>query len=360
MDKNINKKIKLLILTQRVDVGDSVLGFMHGWIKEFAKHCDKVTVICLYKGEYELPNNVKVLSLGKENLEFGIWSLEFLKKLKYILIFYKYIWRERSNYDRVFVHMNREYVVLGGALWRCWGKKVALWYNHSFGNFITRLAMKLAQHIFYVSPFAFTAKSRKSIQMPAGVDMEVFKRIPHIIKKENALLYLGRISPVKRLATLISAAVLLDRKGIDFELNIYGEAATESDKDYKKKIEQQAGALAGKKIFFHEPAANIETPQIYNKHQLLINLTQSGSFDKTIMEAMACEVPTIVSNQSLRGVLPEELLFKESNAQDLADKISAFLKMPEDQRAELGKKLKQYVADNHNLKKLIIKLTKIL
>jgi len=41
--------MKLLIITQKVDINDDVLGFMHGWIAEFAKHCEKLTVICLQK-----------------------------------------------------------------------------------------------------------------------------------------------------------------------------------------------------------------------------------------------------------------------------------------------------------------------
>ena len=57
--------MKLLILTQKVDENDDVLGFMHGWIKEFAKHYEKIIVVALGVGQYDLPENVKVLSLGK-------------------------------------------------------------------------------------------------------------------------------------------------------------------------------------------------------------------------------------------------------------------------------------------------------
>ena len=39
------KKIKLLIITQKVDRNDDVLGFFHGWITEFAKHVEEVTVL---------------------------------------------------------------------------------------------------------------------------------------------------------------------------------------------------------------------------------------------------------------------------------------------------------------------------
>ncbi len=357
--------MKLLITTQKVDIRDNVLGFMHGWIAEFAKHCESIIVICLQKGECDLPENVKVLSLGKEKLIYSHYSnLRYLHIIRrfalYLYRFYKYIWQERKNYDKVFVHMNKEYVVLGGLFWRLWGKKIVLWYNHTVGNWMTRLAMALSHRVFYVSPFAFTAKSKKSIQMPAGINTEIFQKAPgpYGAKKGNTILYLGRISPVKKLEALISAAELLDKKGIDFKLNIYGEP-TESDKEYDKKIKRQAEFLASKgKVYFCGSKANLETPQIYDKHQLFINLTQSGSFDKTILEAMACEAPAIVSNQSLRGVLPEELLFKENDAEDLAQKIESFLQTPQEEKDMLGKKFRKYVIENHSLDLLIEKLIK--
>ena len=93
--------MKILIITQKVSINDPVLGFMHRWIEEFAKHFERVTVICLEKGEHHLSPEVKVLSLGKENGK---------SRLKYILKFLYYIWREKNNYDAVFVHMNQENV----------------------------------------------------------------------------------------------------------------------------------------------------------------------------------------------------------------------------------------------------------
>src|SRR3989338_7648361 len=58
--------MKLLIITQKVNQEDSVLGFFHSWIREFASRFEEVTVICLEKGVYNLPENVEVFSLGKE------------------------------------------------------------------------------------------------------------------------------------------------------------------------------------------------------------------------------------------------------------------------------------------------------
>lgn len=33
----MNKKVKLLIITQKIDINDPILGFFHKWIEEFAK-----------------------------------------------------------------------------------------------------------------------------------------------------------------------------------------------------------------------------------------------------------------------------------------------------------------------------------
>ena len=56
----------LLIITQRVDDGDDLLGFFVDWLREFSKKFDKVFVITLTKSHYDLPSNIHVYSLGKE------------------------------------------------------------------------------------------------------------------------------------------------------------------------------------------------------------------------------------------------------------------------------------------------------
>ena len=79
-------------------------------------------------------------------------------------------------YDSVFVHMNAEYMVLGGFLWRLWDKRVALWYNHPARSLKVRVAASLAHRVFYTSPQSFTARyRRKARQMPVGIDTTQFR-----------------------------------------------------------------------------------------------------------------------------------------------------------------------------------------
>ena len=88
--------MRLLIVTQKVDKNDAILGFFHRWIVEFAKHTDTVTVVCLQKGASELPENVKVLSLGKER---GVG------RIARAIRFYSYIIHERQNYSLMVTRM---------------------------------------------------------------------------------------------------------------------------------------------------------------------------------------------------------------------------------------------------------------
>src|SRR3989344_4493728 len=113
--------MRLLVITQKVDRNDPVLGFFHRWIEEFSKHCEKVHVICLKEGVNDLPENVAVHSLGKE---------EGKSRITYLWRFYYYVLKYRSQHDAVFVHMNPEYVLLGSLFWKIVGKRIVLWYMH--------------------------------------------------------------------------------------------------------------------------------------------------------------------------------------------------------------------------------------
>jgi len=367
-------KMKLLILTQKVDENDDVLGFFHRWIEEFAKHCERVTVICLYEGEHHLPENVKVLSLGKEATTTPTRSLRrseatekvrvgvarsFLEekissRLKYLTRFYRYIYRERKNYDAVFVHMNQEYVVLGTPLWRLFRKKILLWRNHKKGSFFTKIAVVLSDRVFYTSEFSYTARFAKSEAMPVGIDTDRFTPARPVERKKGSILSLGRIDPVKNIHILMNALKLI---GAGLDVDIYGSGEGSYYANIKKECEL-INKQGGNKVSLRGSVPNSETPGIYNQHEIFVNLTVSGSMDKTILEAMACGTLPLVCNRSFVGVLPEEFLFRENNADDLAKKIERVINLPNHEKKDLAAKLRDIVVRDHNVQRLVWKIIK--
>lgn len=338
---------KLLIITQKIDVNDPVLGFFHHWTEEIAKEFQSVTVICLQKGESKLPENIKVLSLGKEERQ---------SRLQYLIHFYWYILHEKKNYDSIFVHMNQQYVILGALPWKMLKKKIYMWRNHVSGSVMTKIAVRLCDKVFCTSEFSYTARYKKTELMPVGIDTEIFKKKADVVKKPGSILFLGRVGPIKKPHLLCDALAILDKRGIDFTASFYGDPSS-ADAGYYENLKKKVSDLGlSDRVLFHKGIPNTETVDVYNAHDISVNLSPSGLYDKTIFEAMSCETMMVASSRSLYGVIREEFIFKEGDAADLARKLEALILLPENVKREKGKELRDVVLENHSLKKLVHKL----
>ncbi len=348
--------MRLLFITQKIDKNDDLLGVYHEWVKRMAKKFETIYAVCLLVGEYDLPSNVKVFSLGKES---------GLSKIKYLKNFYKYVWQLRKEYDTVFVHMNPEYLVLAGWLWKILGKRTVLWYAHYLSNFKLRFAALFADKIVTSVKNAFPYETKKLLVLQQGIDTELFK--PRKIDRDDnvfKILFLGRISPVKDLETLLKAASVLKERGFKFKLSIIG-SPTDKDFKYRDKIRRMADKLGLKDVvFWSDRVPYRETVEIYNSHDIFVNLTTTGSFDKVILEAMSSEVVVVVCNKAFVEIFPprfeEFLIFKEKDEADLADKIIRIAALLPRQTADIKTRLRQIVVQSHDLEKLINKLADVL
>ncbi len=339
--------MRLLICTQTVDLADPVMGFFHRWIEELAKHCESVTVICLREGEHDLPKNVRVLSLGKER---------GASRLHYVLRFYSYLWHERKNYDAVFVHMNQEYVLLGGVLWRMLGKKVGMWRNHKSGSLSTYIAVWLSNDVFCTSRLSFTARFAKSHIMPVGIDTDFFSRRTFVDRKTNSILSLGRIAPVKNISTLIDAVALLRGRKISFTLDIYGDALPR-DAAYMESLKRSViKNRLDDVVTFYAGIPNAATPEIYNTHEIFVNMSPNGLFDKTIFEAAACECVVVATSSDFAADADSRLVPKEISVAALADTFEQVLKLSHAEKEKLGKDLRAVAESKHGLALLVERL----
>lgn len=336
--------MRLLILTQKVDINDPILGFFHRWIEEFVKHCERMTVIALGVGEYDLPKNVNVFTLGKE---------QGVSRFRYVYNFYRLIWRERKNYDAVFVHMNQEYVLLGGLLWKLLGKKVTMWRNHAKGSLATRAAVLFSDKVFCTSPHSFTAQFRKTKIMPVGVDTNFFKADSSVSKKLNSILFLGRISSVKNVHIFVEALKDLRDKEIKFSATIAGGPSSKEDIEYETMIRDKVTEYGlEKQVLFVGAVSQFEALRLYREHALYVNLTPSGSMDKTIFEAMACESLVLVYNDSLKSDIIGIFLVNQIDERNISSKLRNLLFIDVNERVLLGQGLREVVLGKHSLVKL--------
>lgn len=327
--------MRLLILTQKVDTQDPILGFFHRWIEEFAQHCESVIVVCLYEGTHQLPNNVRVLSLGKEGGS---------SRSKYLWRFYTYIWRERKNYDAVYVHMNQIYVILGALAWRVLGKKISWWYAHGSVSFSMRVAEKCANLIFTSTPKGFRILSPKVHIVGQGIDTELFKPIERTGGTDSfVIVSTGRIGPVKHLDVLIRALKIVLGTNPKAELYLYGSPQTVSEQAYQRTLEDlvEKENLSGK---VHFPGAIVYTdlPRVLANAGVFAQASQTGSLDKAVLEALAMNIPAVSTNEAFRNI--PGVIFVEQTPGDVARGV---------QGAPEKSSTSRYIDQHHSLQALI-------
>ena len=254
--------MKLLICTQTVDKNDPVLGFFVRWIEEFEKYCE-VEVVSLK-------------TLGSGGRLIRAWRLLRLAM--------------RLEYDAVFVHMNPEYLIAAGWLWRLLGKKTALWYAHGSDNLKLRVATAFVQVVLTSTTAGFRPHSKKVRIVGQGIDTNFFLPDP-LVERGEHWLSVGRLTRSKRHDAAIAAAARAGKN-----LRIAGEGPE------RAHLEALARA-SGIRVDFLGPLTQVQLRDEYQRAALLIHRSETGSLDKVVLEAISCGLPVDSTDPQL-GALP--------------------------------------------------------
>jgi glycosyltransferase involved in cell wall biosynthesis len=347
--------MRLLILTQVIDQNDPNLGFFHRWVEEFAPHTTSVEVVCLREGSHALPSNVNIHSLGKER-GGRRWS--------YIFHFYTLLWRLRSSYDSVFVHMNSEYLLLGGLLWKMMGKRTVLWHTHKSMTSIHRIGEKLVEFVATASPESYRLKSAKVRVLGHGIDTEEFSPGTRQTDGVFRILSTGRITPAKGLDIILRATKSLMDKGVITEVLIVGGPMNASDVQHEEELKKLASDLGlGKVVHFVGPVPHTSVIPYLRKSDVFVNCSNTGSLDKAVLEAMAVGTIPVTSNDGLRTTLEgyeATLMFPRADAEALAERLMHIKALSEEERRKLSSVLRDIVVRKHGLSALIQKIVSLL
>tara|TARA_B100000508_G_scaffold53235_1_gene41250 strand:- start:26710 stop:27732 length:1023 start_codon:yes stop_codon:yes gene_type:complete len=337
--------MKLLIITQVVDVNHPILGFFHRWIIEFAKHVEHLHVIALQVGEHDLPENVTVHSLGKE---------EGVSKFEYVRRFYLYIWKHRNEYDHVFVHMNQIYVLLGMFIWHGLKKRVLLWYMHKSVTTSLKFAHAFVDGVVSASKESFRLKSKKLHILGHGIDTELFAYKNKAESKTLKTLSVGRIAPVKQIEVLIAA--VLNCKNCT--LSAVGAPVTKVDKEYEEGLKKESDP----RVSFLGAKTQEELPSLYQEANVFVNTSNTGSIDKVVLEAMSTGTLVVSTNEAFKDMfstLPYSAYVEEHNVLELTQALEEVAVMPSKEREFIGKQLREIVREQHALSNLVPRILEI-
>jgi len=206
--------------------------------------------------------------------------------------------------------------------------KLYIRYFHDL--FIGRSTLKRFNKIIIISKWEIPYLRDLGIQnekieyLPNGIPQEFFKQSKS--KENNKILFLGRISPVKDLETLIKAISMIKDKKI--KLEIVGPA----EREYLNKLKILINKLdLSKRVSFSKPIYNIkEKINKIDSAKIFVLPSKREGMPQSLIEAMARKKIVISSNNSgskdliLNG--KNGHLFKIGDSRELADRIDLSLK----------------------------------
>lgn len=127
---------------------------------------------------------------------------------------------------------------------------------------------------------------------PFGVDVDVFSKKDNALKKNKLTIGIVKyLEPIYDIPLLIEAhSILRDKYGIETMLDIYG------DGKLRLHLEQMVRNLGTEDLVtFHGIIPNTSVPDVLNTMDIFVNCSIKESFGVAVVEAMACELPVVVT-----------------------------------------------------------------
>jgi glycosyltransferase involved in cell wall biosynthesis len=336
-------KRRLVFVTQQVDPGHPALAATVPMIRALAARLDEVVVLADRVVPGTLPENCRSLSFGaRTRLGRG---LRFEAALGRELI-------RRPRPRAVLAHMCPIYAVLSAPLARPLGVRVLLWFTHWKPTRKAAVAEKLSSAVISVDPRSFPLDSGKVSGIGHGIDLAEFACR---VQKTNAgtdfrAVVLGRYSSAKGLPVVLRAARRAVDEGLDLRLEVYGPALNPHERAHRVQLEQLVRELdLEKRVRLGHAVLRTEVPEVFARADVLINNMEAGAPDKVVYEAAASCLPVLASNPVFDDLLDGTLRFDRDDPAALAARLRSLAGLSPEERAQLGRKLRERVAERHSV-----------
>lgn len=347
--------LRLLLFNLMTDEADPVLGFAAGWIRELAARCETVDVITMYRGEYQLPPNVRVFSAGRER---GLGKPQRLAR------FYRHLLRllRERRYDACFAHMAPLFAGLAGPLLSARGIPTTLWYTHRARSAQLRWGLAMSRRAVSADETSFPYRTDKLRVIGHGIDCDFYAPADDraVTDAEPLVVQVARLAAVKHQATTIAAVAEIEAR-----LALIGGVQAGYPRGYEQGLRELIGRLGVEdrcQLLGDRPAADVL--EWYRRATAAVNMSPVGLFDKAALESMACGVPTLVCNPAYAPLLGEHApLLLTGGLDDVAglrERLARLLALPAEERAVIGAALRANVLREHSLPVMIERLVAVL
>lgn len=331
------------------------------WALGLANKGIKVGLFSFNKASYEwyIHPNITVFFEPEKRINAES-TLTKLAYLKYVTILKKII--KHFKPDILHAHYATSYGLVGALsqyhpyIISSWGTDVMKFPNK---NFVAKSILKYNfKHADLLCATSNTIKDcihdviKKDVTViPFGVDVEIFspKKVKSLFNEDEFVL--GSIKPLEELYNvdiLIKSFAALRPKYPFLRLLIAGQGGAEQG---LMELAESLGISDVVTFTGRIPYKDIN--KYYNMINVLVNISEYESFGVSVIEAMACEKPVIVTNVGgLKDIVKDESLGIKVEARNIAQTIEAIESLIQDKQKylEIAANCRKHVIEHYSWK----------
>jgi len=188
-----------------------------------------------------------------------------------------------TNFAAFYAALGTRSIAIGGV------RSDLEWARRECGPLLGRLSARWPHRQIFNSAAAVGTKHRldasfgrrQRFVIRNGLDMESFQQVPMAETGKVHIVGIGSLFPVKRWDRVISAALALQREGLDFSIKVAG------DGPLRDSLKQQSDLLGvGAHVDFIGNRTDVAT--LLGEASFLVHTSDNEGCPNAVMEAMAC------------------------------------------------------------------------
>ena len=373
MAGNLNKKIKVLHIITGLSTGGAEM-MLYKLVSKIDRGCFDIYVVSLTNigpvGEKMKKLNIPIVAIGMKRGWRGFFSFSGFFKLLRIVKKYKpdviQTWMYHSDLIGGLVGK----ILKVPVIWNIrhsnlnpkYNKKTTIWTAKICAKFSKTLPKKIIC-------CSWASKSvhkklgydeNKMVVIPNGFDLDAFfpdKQAREKVRKElginDKIIVIGfaaRFDPQKDHRNFFEAAKIVYKIYPNVHFLLCGDGISWDNKRLRERIEK-----SGVKKVTHLLGRRDDMKNIYNSIDIFCSSSYGEGFPNVIGEAMACEIPCVVTDVGDSAIIVGDTGFvvPPKNPEALAEAIIKMIEIGEEKRKELGKRARKRIEESYSIEKIV-------
>lgn len=247
----------------------------------------------------------------------------------------------------------------------CWGSDVMDFPSKSFFHRLTlknilSKADKILATSNTIEKYIHEIVRKEVVITPFGVDTDIFKPLQNKLFKENDIV-IGTIKSLEKnycIDVLIEAFAIIKGDYGNIKLLVVGDGTQR--KELELLAEQEN--IKADEIYFKGKVDHAEVCNYHNMIDIFVNISEYESFGVSVLEAMACEKPVIVTDTGgLAEIVNDESVGLKIPVRDVDALVSKLRYLIEnrDTRENMGRQARKLVQEKYEWNENVLQMISI-